>query len=105
MLELPFKAKISDRLATMLRRITKDHRKDTPDALPSIRWCADQASPRTGRTNWSLLSLSSKQLPAEDIFTVDDISLHIGVDERQRLNGLVLDWIEAHGLVARRIVN
>ncbi len=100
MLELPFQAKMTDRLATMLRRITADHQRDDPEALPSFAWCRFEAGPRAGTWNWALHSYSRKFMRAEDIFTVGDISVHVPADERRRLAGLVLDWIEAEGLVA-----
>jgi hypothetical protein len=99
MLDLPFHAKISDQLAVMLRRITAEHRRDTPDAVPSITWSQYHSGPRAGTSDWSLQSLSSKFLPAEDIFTVGDIAVHVGADQRHRLAGRVLDWSEKEGLV------
>ena len=99
MLELPFHAKIGDQLVMMLRHITAEHRRDTPDALPSITWSRCHSGPRAGTSDWSLQSLSRKFLRAEDIFTVGDISVHIDAQERHRLAGRVLDWSEKEGLV------
>jgi hypothetical protein len=104
MLELPFQAKMTDGLAAFLRRITAEHRRETPDALPSITWSRFHSGPRAGTSDWSLQSLSSKYMRAEDIFTVGDISVHIAADERRRLAGRVLDWVEADGLVAHENV-
>jgi hypothetical protein len=101
MIELPFHAKIDDKLAVILRHITAEHRRDTPDALPSITWSRYNSGPRAGTSDWSLQSLSSKFLQTEDIFTVGDISVHIGADERHRLASRVLDWSEKEGLVTR----
>jgi hypothetical protein len=101
MLELPFHAKISDGLAVFLKRITAEHRRDTPDAVPSITWSQFHSGPRAGTYNWSLQSLSSKFVRAEDIFLIGDVSIHIAADERRRLGGRMLDWDGAEGLVAR----
>ena len=99
MFELPFHAKISDKLAVVLRHITAEHRRDTPDALPSITWSRHHSGSRAGTSDWSLQSLSSMFLRGEDIFTVGDISVHIAAGERHRLAGRVLDWSEKEGLV------
>jgi hypothetical protein len=100
MLELPFQAKMTDRLGALLRRIAADAHSDDPDALPSFSWCRFESGPRAGTWDWSLQSFSRKFKAADDIFTVGDISVHVAADERLRLAGRVLDWIEDEGLVA-----
>jgi len=99
MIELPFHAKMTDGFAALLRRITAEHRRDNPDALPSITWCRFESGARAGTSNWSLQSFSLQFMNAEDVFTIGEISVHVAGDVH-RLAGRVLVWIENEGLVA-----
>ena len=99
MRELPFQEARTDALVELLRRTTAECNVDEPDMLPSIDWCEFNAGPRAGTWDWSLHFFSRKFMRADDIFTVGDISVHIAANERGRLSGRVLDWVEGDGLI------
>ena len=99
MLELPFHAKMTDKLAGMIRGIAAREQREDPDILPSIVWESFETGPRAGTSNWMLQSFSRKFMRPEDILTVGDISFHLPADERHRLTGRVLDWSEKEGLI------
>ncbi|MEA3188667.1 MAG: hypothetical protein QOD99_2497 [Chthoniobacter sp.] len=100
MLDLPFQAKMTDRLAAMLRGIAGREQRADPDVLPSIVWEHFTTGPRTGTWNWMLQSFSRKFMRSEDVLNVSDISFHLPCDDRHRLTGCVLDWREPDGLIA-----
>jgi hypothetical protein len=100
MLDLPFQAKMTDRLAAILRRLAVRDQTDDPDMLPSIIWERFDSGPRAGTWNWVLQSFSRKFMRPEDILTVGEVSFHLPAQERHRLKDRVLDWSESEGLVA-----
>ena len=96
---LPFGAKFTDALLEHLRLLTAACHRDEPEMLPSLSWCAYKAGPRAGTWNWALHFFSRRYMKPNDIFTVEDISVHIEADDRQRLGGRVLDWQPGIGVV------
>ena len=100
MIKLPFQAKMTDRLAAMLRGITVREQREDPDVLPSIVWECSETGPRAGVSNWVLQSFSRRFMRPKDIVTVGGLSFHLPDRERHRLASRVLDWSESEGLVA-----
>jgi hypothetical protein len=100
MLKFPFQAKMTDRLANMLRHILAQDQRAGLDMLPSIKWEYFESGPRLSTWNWMLGAFSRNFMQAEDIITVADITFHLPVDQRHRLTNRVLDWSESEGLVA-----
>jgi hypothetical protein len=105
MTDLPFQAKMTDRLATMLKRIMARCQRDGSDALPSIAWRQFDTGPRAGTWNWLLESYSRKWMKADDIFPFDDFSVHIAANDQRRLAHQILDWVETKGVVANESDN
>src|SRR5206468_11024656 len=87
---LPFGAKFTDALLEHLRLMTAACHRDEPEMLPSLSWCAYKAGPRAGTWNLALHFLSRRYMKPNDIFTVEDISIHIEAHDRQRREGRFL---------------
>ena len=95
---LPFEATLTDALFEHLQVCIAQRPPDAPDMLPSISWCWYSGGPRAGTYNWAIHFFSRQYMHHEDIFELDDVSVHIEADHRRRLVGRLLDWKEGIGV-------
>ncbi len=96
---LPFGANFGDDLIAEIRREYQRYRDTRSEKLPSITWCRIRPYSGPERHDWALLAFDRRYMRREDIFTIDDFSVHISAADQQRMCGRTLDLNIGHGVV------
>jgi hypothetical protein len=90
---LPYGATLSDALIAAIRKMAEHSSRDHPDFVPHVGWCTSERG-----EHWALMAGPRSYMGAKNIFTVNDVPVHITTLDQTRCVGRVLDWRDDIGV-------